>query len=155
MVKKKTESYQEIELLKSQLARALADYDNLKKRYEREQEEIVQRASERLLVKLLPVMDLFETISTHADDQGLVMAIDQFKQVLSESGVNEVRPNVGDSFDEQKHEAIDVVNAQEGQEGHIAEIVATGLIWKDGRLIKAAKVKVYGGKLDIDRDDYV
>lgn len=156
MVKKKqavsqSAKNEEVEELKNQLTHAMADYDNLKKRYERERMDIIQRANEQLLTDLLPVLDLFETVKSYVEDKGLALAVDQFKRVLSDSGVEEIKPQQGETFDAHKHEVIDVVSGDEENKGKIAECVATGLQWDDGRLIMAARVRVFGEEIE-DKD---
>src|SRR5258708_7768733 len=101
--------YPEVEILKSQLARALADYDNLRKRADEERVSFIKYASRNILQSLLPVLDTFESAQTHLKDNGLAIAIAQFKEVLKSEGLEEIRPTVGQEFDENLMEAIEIV----------------------------------------------
>lgn len=137
----KTEEIDQIAQLKNQLARTLADYDNLVKRVQREREELSKVASLGILIKLLPVLDNLESAQEHLKDQGLAISIGEFKKVLDEEELEEVKPQKGDMFDENLHEATEIV--QGGDKGTIAELILTGWKFKDGQVIRVAKVKVF------------
>jgi molecular chaperone GrpE len=143
-----------VQVLKNQLVRALADYDNLRKRVETERETWIRFSSERILVKIIPVLDAFESAQEHLKDQGLAIAINEFKKVLEEEGIEEIRPKVGDDFDEKYHEVVEVVEGKD--KNKIAELILVGwkfeafgsedpLARREGRIIRFAKVKVFSG----------
>ena len=138
----------EVGVLKNQLARALADYDNLRKRTEDERQLWVKFSAERVLIKLIPVLDMLASAQEHLKDSGLAIAVGEFKKVLSEEGIEEIVPRKGDPFNPQLHEALESVGG--GKKGQIAELVLTGWRFTDGKIIRPAKVKVYtsqaGGK---------
>ncbi len=134
----------EIEELKSQLARALADYDNLRKRTETERQDIEKFVSLRLILRLLSVFDTLESAQKHLKDQGLAIAINEFKKVLNEEGLEEIRPEKGEKFDHNVHEAIESVSGEKS--GEIAELVLPGWKFTDGHVVRVAKVKAYKGK---------
>lgn len=138
--KRKKGKSDESELLRAQLARALADYDNLIKRIEREKNDIEKLVSLRLILKLLNVLDGFESAQTHLKDVGLAISIVEFKKVLSEEGLTEIRPKVGDKFDEREMEAIEVVTG--ASDNTITETVLVGWKFGDGTVVRHAKVKV-------------
>lgn len=130
----------ELETVKSMLARALADYDNLSKRVDRERADLFKMASIGVINKLLPVLDMLENAQKHLQDSGLAIGINEFKKVLSEEGLTEISPKVGEEFDENTMEAIEVV-AGEG-DNTITEVVLTGWKFSDGQVVRHAKVKV-------------
>ena len=132
----------EVENLENQLARALADYDNLRKRTEAERGIWMKFAKQNLLVKLLPVLDTLEVADNHLKDKGLEMSMTQFKNILKEEGIEEV--SKVDVFDENIHEAIDMVTG--GKKGDIAAVTQKGYKFNDGEIIRHAKVRVYKGK---------
>lgn len=132
--------------LKGQLARALADYDNLRKRVEREREEFGKLANLRLVARFLPVFDMLEGAQKHLADSGLAITIERFVKVLKDEGFEKIEVAPGDEFDEEFHEAVEVVDKKsKGKkgEGKISEVILTG--WKliDGPIIRPAKVKVF------------
>lgn len=131
----------EAELLKAQLARTLADYDNLVKRVERERNDLAQMASVGILSRLLPILDNLESAQEHLQDQGLAISIVEFKKVLSEEGLTEIKPEVGTEFDENEMEVTETVPG--GEPGTIAELVLSGWRFKDGQIVRVAKVKVF------------
>lgn len=152
------------EELKVQLARALADYDNLKKRVEKEKEEVVRYANQQLIEEILPSIELLERVYVHSGDPGVAGVLSSLKEVLRENGVLVIKPAAGEKFDEQRHEAVETVSSSStDREGMIAEVVNTGYVWADGKLIVPAKVKVYGEdtekkkelKKETMRGDYV
>ncbi len=134
----------QVEVLKSQLARALADYDNLRKRADEERVSFIKYASRNILQSLLPVLDTFEAAQTHLKDNGLAIAIAQFKEVLKSEGLEEIRPTVGQEFDENLMEAIEIVESQ--QDGKVAEVLNSGWKFADGMVVRHARVKVFKAK---------
>jgi len=100
-----------VEELKNQLVRTLADYDNLRKRTESEREAWFKFAAERIVIRLLPILDSIESAQNHLKDQGLEIALSEFKKVLNEEGLVEISPKQGDEFDPEVHEAIELVEA--------------------------------------------
>jgi len=134
--------------LKNQLARALADYDNLRKRTEAEKSVWLIFAKQELLIKLLPVLDTLETAQKHLKDEGLAMAVSQFQNILKEEGIVEIE---GGKFDAKVHEAVETLAG--GEKGKVAETLSKGYKFKDphkggagGLVIRHARVKVWKGK---------
>lgn len=134
----------EITSLKNQLARTLADYDNLRKRVEQEKAAWISYASQNVVEKLLPVLDTLDMAQKHLNDQGLGMALSQFKKALEEEDLQEICPNQGEMFDHEVHEATERVEG--GEENTVSECVSVGWMFKGGRVIRHARVKVYSGE---------
>jgi len=132
--------HKELEVLKGMLARALADYDNLSKRVDRERADLGKIASVGIIVRLLPVLDGLESAQTHLQDAGLAISLGEFKKVLSEEGLNEIKPKIGEVFDENTMEAIEVVKG--ASDNSIADVVLPGWKFEDGTVVRHAKVKV-------------
>ena len=130
----------EAEALKGQLVRALADYDNLVKRVERERTEVQKLVSLSLLVRLLSVLDNLESAQEHLKDAGLAITVGEFKKVLNEEGLTEIKPNAGEEFDPGLMEAIEVTKGP--SDNIISELVLTGWKFEDGTVVRHAKVKV-------------
>lgn len=137
----KKEVNEEAELLKSQLARTLADYDNMRKRVETEKENLRQILSTNIILKLLPVLDNLENANTHLKDAGLAISIVEFKNVLKDEGLIEVKPEVGSEFNEETMEAIEIVEGENNNT--VCEVVLTGWKYSDQTVIRHAKVKVF------------
>lgn len=127
--------------MKNQLARALADYDNLRKRVEREKEDLEKLASLKLILRFLPILDNLRQAQNHLKDAGLAITIGELENLLKDEGVEEIKPNRGDNFDHNLHEVIEVVeNCQE--KNKIEEVVLSGWKFRDGIVIRHAKIKV-------------
>jgi molecular chaperone GrpE len=134
----KSVSNLQVEELKSQLARALADYDNLRKRTERQREDFSKLANLTLIVKILPVFDMLVIAQKHIGDAGLEIAIGEFREVLKSEEVEEIKVAAGDVFDEAIHEAVEVESGTENK----LEAVLSGWKYSDGTVIRPVKVKV-------------
>lgn len=138
-MKGKTKSNEAMEL-KTQLARVLADYDNLRKRTEAEKSIWLKFAKQELLIKLLPILDTLEIAQDHLKDKGLELSINQFRNVLKEEGVVEIGEG---KFDENQHEAIDIEKTEnENEDGLISKTLSRGYKFSDGTVIRHAKVRV-------------
>lgn len=120
---KDSEKDKKIEELENQLKRALADYQNLQKRFEKEREQVVKFANEVLLVNLIGILD------------GLEMVSSQFREILKQGGFERVKVRKGDQFDPKLMEAI------EG-EGEKVEKVLSAAYKLHDKIIKPARVQV-------------
>jgi molecular chaperone GrpE len=130
------------------LRRVQADFENYRKRVLREQTALVERANERLVEDLLPVLDSFDGAlgslasadSPEAEKvrDGVVGIRTQFVSVLERAGLERIEAT-GAVFDPNEHEAV----LQDDGEGdpHVAEIMRTGYRLK-GRVLRPAMVRV-------------
>ena len=139
--KKKTEKAKH---LKEQLARALADYDNLRKRVEREREDFGRLVNVRLVVRMLPVYDMLEGAQGHLNDTGIAITLEEFAKVLKEEGIEKIETKPGDKFDEEIHEAIEADDPPaggKGKESRVTKVILSGWRITDGPIIRPVKVK--------------
>ena len=129
--------------LKNQLARALADYDNLVKRVDRERTTFEKVSNLRLIMRLLPVLDILKQAQVHIADSGIAITIKEFEDAIKAEGIEEIKAEIGYDFNPNIHEAIDVA-PNEGKIGSnkIVEKVSSGWIFIGGPVIRVAKVKV-------------
>jgi len=134
----------EIDKVKNQLVRALADYDNLRKRIEREKEGFEKMASVKFAIKMIIIFDMIEVAQTHLKDSGIALTLEEFRKILNEEGIEKIKIEEGDKFDEEFCEAVEVV--KNGENGRIAEVVLAGWKFNDGPVIRPTKVKVFKGK---------
>jgi len=132
--------------------RKLAEFDNFRKRVEREREEHRLAGVEEMVRELLPVLDNFERALQHAEDdsgaflQGIEMIAKQLWDTLERRGVAEINP-VGQPFDPEKHEAVQRVEDGQHPPGTVAWVMLKGYTMGD-RLIRPAMVGV-----SVDPDD--
>ena len=137
-----------VEELKNQLARALADYANLKKRSDEERSTMYKLASISFVLKLLPILDSLREAQKHLNDQGIAIIIGQLEAIFKEDGFTEVKPQIGEKFDEYLHEAIDTLETDKEEDNNmISEVALSG--WKFGEeVVRFAKVKVFKKNID-------
>ncbi len=130
----------EIQILTDNWKRALADYQNLSKRVENDKKEVMRYVSNSIISKLIPTLDILEMAAHHSQDMGIKMAVTQFQSVLSDEGLQEITPQIGEMFDPKYHEAIEVIPGE--QDDSIAEILTKG--YKIGDyVIRPSRVKVF------------
>ena len=132
-----------IEELTGNWKRALADYQNLQKRSEREKIAFAQYSNSVLIARLLTIVDYLERVQTYLKDNGLELAIKEFKRLLEEEGLREIEV-LGKDFNPLEMEAVEAVGGEEGT-GKVMEVMSKGYRLKD-KIIRPAKVKV-GEKL--------
>lgn len=133
-----------VEDLKNQLARALADYDNLRKRVEKQQEDLEKFVSAKFALRILPIFDMLEEAQKHLKDSGTALIIEEFRKILKEEGIEEIEADPGEKFDEGLHEAVEVVSppaSGKKKDGVISEVILPGWKFKEGPVIRPAKVK--------------
>jgi len=131
---------QQIEALTNNWKRALADYQNLEKRTASEKEEFLKFANSSLILKLLSVLDVLEKVQSHLKDKGLDLAILEFKRVLENEGVGEIEVRLGDNFNQDMMECVEVIKGE--KENQVAEVMSKGYKL-NGKLLRPVKVKVY------------
>jgi len=126
--------------------RKLAEFDNFRKRVEREREEIRLAGVEEMVRELLPVLDNFERALQHAEDdsgafrEGVEMIAKQLWDTLERRGVQELNP-VGKPFDPELHEAVQRVEDGQHPPGTVAWVMLKGYAMGD-RLVRPAMVGV-------------
>jgi len=136
---------EELEATKNKWLRALADFDNFKKRAALEQDQFVKFANERLIIELLPVLDnmiraLATAEKTKANEEltkGIALVLRQMEDGLKKFGVEEI-PAVGQPYDPNLHEAI-MRKEHKGPENMILEEAQKGYAL-NGRVIRPSMV---------------
>lgn len=136
--------------LKEQYLLSVADFENFRKRVEKEKVDIVCFANEKLISDLLPILDnLQRALSMELDQAGLDsvlegvrMVNDQLHTVLNACGL-EPLVAVGTPFDPQQHEAIGILPSEEHKEGTVVSELQRGYKLK-GRVLRPSMVNVAG-----------
>jgi molecular chaperone GrpE len=113
------------------LRRVAADFDNYRKRVAREQTQLFARAGERVVAKLLPVLDDLERALDAAEHheeakvlEGVRMTKDALAGVLASEGVEEI--DADGPFDPHVHEALLTQPAEGVESGHVVQVVQRG-----------------------------
>lgn len=133
----------------AQLQRLMAEFDNFRKRTQKEKEETAKYASERVVLSLLPVLDNFERAiaSTRKNNdfealsQGVEMIERMFLKVLEDEGLKVIE-SVGKEFDPYLHDAL-LREESDQPENMILEELQKGYYLKE-KVIRPSKVKVSG-----------
>ncbi len=127
--------------LEQKLARALADYQNLEKRFHQESTQIIKFANRELLRKLLDLRDNLERAAQSIQDQGINLVLAQLDKILEEEKVKEISA-LHQEFDPNLMEAEEVVA---GEANRVVAVTRKGYLHHD-RLLRPAKVKVGSGQ---------
>lgn len=146
-----TKLQEEVTRLRDQALRERAEFENTRKRLQRDKEEAIGFANSRLLERLLPVLDNFElglsaarqSAGDSAIVSGMSMVQKQLEDFLREQGLQPIDA-VGQKFDPNLHEALGEEPAAEVPEGHVVRQLRKGYKLKD-RLLRAANVFVSKG----------
>ncbi|MGA8943127.1 MAG: nucleotide exchange factor GrpE [Thermoactinomyces sp.] len=128
--------------------RALADYENFRRRARKEKEEALKYGVVPLLENLLPVLDNFERALDAADStqdaqvlqEGIEMVYRQFLNVLSQAGLTMIETE-GKPFNPHEHNAVAQVETDEAESGYVVEELQAGYRYLD-RVIRPSMVKV-------------
>jgi molecular chaperone GrpE len=121
-----------------QLLRCQADMDNLMKRVARERQEMAKYASERLITRLLGILDSLDEAAKH--DAGSKVLLNQFMDVMRGEGLSPIDA-VGKKFDPYYHEAMMRVSSDELDDDHIAQEFQRGYTLHS-KVIRTSKVGV-------------
>lgn len=129
--------------------RERADLENARKRHQREREEAIRFANDRLLKEMIPVLDNLERAVDHADqgnddNQGLLegvnMTINQFRKALEDFGVKGINA-IGAAFDPNLHQAMGQVESGEHAPNTVVSEFQKGYLLHD-RLLRPSLVMV-------------
>ena len=141
-----TKLEEENTLLKDQLLRKIAEFDNYRKRTIKEKEELRQNGGEKAVEAILPVLDDFErALKDKSEDpdairEGVEMIYNKFIKVLGGLGVKKIDIDNVD-FNVDFHEAIAMVPSLDNNKGKVIDCVQNGYTMNN-KVIRHAKVAV-------------
>jgi molecular chaperone GrpE len=127
--------------------RAKADFINHKREELERMQEIIKFAEEEMILKVISIMDDFDLAEKHLTDQekenekikGVLQIKRRIKELLKNSSVEEIKA-LGEKFDPNLHEAVELVESDKGP-GIIAEELQKGYLMA-GKVVRPSKVKV-------------
>lgn len=133
--------------LKDQYVRAFADFENTKKRLERDKNQSLEYANERVMSDLLPVFDTLDKAlesaranpQAEAIAQGLELTLESFLKVLQKHGADII--DTSGEFDPNLHECLMQVPSEEKADGEILQTLQKGFVYKQ-RVLRPAMVSV-------------
>jgi molecular chaperone GrpE len=149
---------EEIKAAQDRYLRLAAEFENYKKRAQKDQAEYAKYANERLLRELLPVLDNLQRALQHAQQsgstngliEGVELTCKQYLEVLSRFGVRPI-PSVGLPFDPALHQAVATVDPKGQAPNTIVEEYEKGYFLHD-RVLRPATVTVAASGPDDCRD---
>ena len=137
----------DLEDLRQTLLRRQADFDNYRKRIEKERSEDQKRATGRVIEQLIPVLDGFEqALAAHKEAEyenyrkGFELIYKQLLDNLAKLGAERVDP-AGKLFDPHLHQALDRAESTKYPDGTILETFQPGYVF-NGRVLRPAMVRV-------------
>ena len=146
--KKKDKNDEKIEELTDKLTRQMAEFDNFRKRTEREKSQMYEVGARDIIEKILPVVDSFERglgavkeeEKDHPFMQGMDKVYKQMMTTLAEAGVKPIEA-VGQEFDPNFHNAVMHVEDENLGENIVAEEFQKGYMYRDS-VVRHSMVKV-------------
>lgn len=143
---KNSELENELAKVKDELIRATADFENIKKRLEREKADALKFANEGFARDLLPVIDALEIAANIngseeivAIKDGINLTIEQFKKCFEKYGIKEI--STDGEFDPQVHNAINYIESADLPSGAIAQVYQKGYMYND-RVLRPSMVVI-------------
>jgi molecular chaperone GrpE len=137
----------DLEELRQTLLRRQADFDNYRKRIERERAEDSKRTTARLIEALLPVIDSFEqALASHREPEfanyqkGFELIFKQLTENVTKLGAERIDP-LGKLFDPHTHQAMDRTETSDYPDGTILQVFQPGYVFH-GRVLRPAMVRV-------------
>lgn len=136
---------EEDEALNAKYLRLMADFQNYKRRTEKEKGDIYAYANEKIVTELLTVMDNFERALQHeaADEsfaEGMRMIFKQLTGVLEKAGLEEINA-LGEDFDPNFHNAVMMEDNADYESGKVTEVMQKGYLLNK-KVIRPSMVKV-------------
>ena len=135
---KKDKKDEQIEELNDKLKRQMAEFDNFRKRTEKEKTQMYDMGAKSIIEKILPVIDNFErglaAVPEEQREDAFVVGMDKvYRQMLTELDASGVKPieAVGQEFDPNFHNAVMQVESEEYDSGVVAQELQKGYMYKD------------------------
>lgn len=136
--KKKDKKDEQIEELTDKVKRQMAEFDNFRKRTEKEKTQMYDMGAKSIIEKILPVIDNFErglaAVPEEQREDAFVVGMDKvYRQMLTELDASGVKPieAVGQEFDPNFHNAVMQVESEEYDSGVVAQELQKGYMYKD------------------------
>lgn len=128
-----------------------ADFDNYRKKFEKEKENIIKLSNEDLILELIVILDDFDNslkiVENGKDKEGILLIYKKLFKILHENGLRHIE-SIGKKFDPNFHEAI-FKEESEREEGTILEEFQKGYIL-NSKVIRYSKVKISENKKEKD-----
>jgi len=142
----------EIKEAKDSYLRLYAEFDNYRKRMQKDRAELLKYANEDLLYELLPSLDNVEIALKHVDmehadpavknlAEGVNMTMRELMRALQKFGLDKIDASSGAAFNPEVHHAVSTVERDDMDENHVVDVMRQGFMYKD-KVLRAAMVSV-------------
>ena len=135
---------------KDKFMRLFAEFENYKKRTNKERIELFKTASEGVMIAMLPILDDFERALMHIEEdqeaeelrKGVLLIYNKLLNTLEQKGLSKIEINRGDAFNADDHEAVTQIPApSDDLKGKIIDVVERGYKLGD-KVIRFPKVVI-------------
>ena len=137
----------EIKAANDKYLRLYAEIENYKKRVQKDKEELVKYANEKIIQELLPVIDSLESALEHSKNeatggivQGVETTLKELLRILRKCGLVPIEA-IGRAFDPSIHHALSVTEREDVEENRVIEVFRKGYMFRD-KVIRAPLVGV-------------
>ena len=128
--------------MKDKYLRLVAEFENFKKRTNKEKEDFAKYSKESIIKSILPILDDFERANKNSEknSEGYILIGQKMADILSSQNVKKIELKKNESFDLEKHEAISSIPVKEKKrKGKIIEEIESGYLLSD-KIIRYPKV---------------
>lgn len=134
-----------IEELQNSLLLQRADFENARKRIEKQKREEIKYASLPFMRELLAVLDSLELALSYASEndplqKGVSMALDEMKKILKNYNLKQIKA-MGEEFDPSRHEAVSIIQDKDANDNVIVQEQRVGYMLGD-RVVRASRVVI-------------
>ena len=151
---------EEARTIQDKYLRLAAEFDNYKRRAQRDQSDAIKFANEKLIKDLLPTLDNLERAIQSAEEQkaiaplleGVALTHKQFLESLTKIGLQQIS-SLGETFDPAKHQAVAQVESESAQPNTVVEEYQKGYFLHD-RIVRPAMVTVAKQSTEHDIDTH-
>jgi molecular chaperone GrpE len=137
----------ELKAINDKYLRLYAEFENYKKKVQKDKEELVKYANEKFIFELLPVIDSLEMAIEHAKNeknggivQGVENTLKEFLRILNKFGLTPIE-TLDKPFDPAVHHAMSIVEREDIKENRVVEVFRKGYMFRD-KVIRASLVGV-------------
>ena len=128
--------------------RAHAEFENARKRIEKDKADSLKYANESFVIDFLPIIDSLEISEKHIKEAKDFLAVQEgvdmihvlIQKFLKDIGVEKIK-TIGEKFDPHFHEAVETVDANDKEDGTIVEELKPGYTF-NGKLLRPASVRI-------------
>lgn len=150
----------ELKAINDKYLRLYAEFENYKKKVQKDKEELVKYANEKIILELLPVIDSLEMALEHSKNettggvaQGVENTLKELLRVLQKFGFTPIEA-IDKPFDPAVHHAMSVVERWDVEENRVIEVFRKGYMFRD-KIIRAPLVGVSKKPVEVKEEEEI